>query len=83
MDAWKVAREIVAVVEQKLARPNAASFVGKGKLEELQELVEQTEANLVIFDNDLTPAQGRNLEKLLGVKVIDEAALMAMLEASP
>ena len=45
--------------------PEPATFVGKGKLEELKELVVATEANLVVFDNDLSPAQGRNLEKAL------------------
>src|SRR5712691_10550151 len=44
------------------------TYVGKGKLEELQEQVQATSADVVIFDNDLTPAQVRNLEKATNVK---------------
>ena len=70
--------EIMAVVEQRLARPNAASFIGKGKLEELKDVVMQHDAELVVFDNDLAPNQGRNLQKALGddVRVLDRTELI-------
>lgn len=68
--------DVVGQVDQRRPRPAPRSFLGKGKLEELQELVEETEANLVIFDNDLSPAQGRNLEKALEVNVLDRTELI-------
>ncbi len=68
--------DVVGQVEQNRHRPAPSTYLGKGKLEELQELVEETEANLVIFDNDLSPAQGRNLEKILDVNVIDRTELI-------
>ena len=68
--------DVLGQVEQRRARPAPRSFLGKGKLEELQELVEQHEATTVIFDNDLSPAQGRNLEKALDVNVVDRTELI-------
>lgn len=53
-----------------------ATYIGKGKLQELQELVQSSDADVVIFDNDLSPAQVRNLEKTLGVKVLDRSELI-------
>jgi GTP-binding protein HflX len=68
--------DVVGRLEQRRHRPESRTFLGKGKLEELRELVEETEANLVIFDNDLSPAQGRNLEKVLEVNVLDRTELI-------
>jgi GTP-binding protein HflX len=68
--------EVVGAVEQTRPRPEPATFLGKGKLEELKELVVDTEATMVVFDNDLSPAQGRNLEKTLDTKVIDRTELI-------
>jgi GTP-binding protein HflX len=68
--------EVVGMVEQRRARPVPSTFLGKGKLEDLKELVEETEATLVVFDNDLTPAQGRNLEKALDVNILDRTELI-------
>ena len=58
--------------------PDAATYVGKGKAEEIKKLVEHHGATLVVFDDDLSPAQVRNLEKLLDgkTKVIDRSALI-------
>jgi GTP-binding protein HflX len=53
-----------------------ATYIGKGKLVELQEQVTATEADVVLFDNDLSPAQVRNLEKATGVKVLDRSELI-------
>ena len=61
---------------QKRHQVDIATYIGSGKVNELKELVEAHEADLVVFDNDLGPAQTRNLEKLLGVKVIDRTEVI-------
>ncbi len=61
---------------QKRRDVDIATYVGSGKVEELKALAEAHEADLVIFDNDLGPAQTRNLEKALGVKVIDRTEVI-------
>src|SRR5262249_1052707 len=53
-----------------------ATYIGKGKLVELQEQVQANDVDVVIFDNDLSPAQVRNLEKASGVKVLDRSELI-------
>lgn len=53
-----------------------ASYIGSGKVAEVQDLIHATEANVVIFDDDLSPAQQRNLERLLCLKVIDRSQLI-------
>jgi GTP-binding protein HflX len=70
--------ETLAVLEQRLPRPNAATFLGKGKLAELQTAVRAHAAELVVFDNDLAPNQGRNLQRALGedVRVLDRTELI-------
>jgi GTP-binding protein HflX len=67
---------VVGSMIQKRQQPDVATYIGSGKVEELKGLVEAHEADLVIFDNDLGPAQARNLEKLLGVKVIDRTEVI-------
>jgi GTP-binding protein HflX len=68
--------DIVGEVTQKLDHPDPATFIGKGKVEELKELVQETRADLVIFDDELTPSQQRNLENALRVKIVDRTALI-------
>jgi len=69
--------DVCGVLEQRLQRPNPALLIGKGKLEELQDRVAQHDADLVVFDNDLAPNQGRNLQKALGdVRIIDRTELI-------
>ncbi len=63
-------------VVQRLRRPDPHSYVGKGKLAEIVELVGRESASVVIFDDELTPAQQRALESALAVKVIDRTALI-------
>ena len=63
-------------VLQRRHEPDAATFVGKGKAEELREVSEAVDADTVIFDDELTPAQSRNLEKILGRTAIDRTALI-------
>ncbi|MDR0608482.1 MAG: GTPase HflX [Planctomycetaceae bacterium] len=73
---------VVGRITQRRSKPEAATYIGSGKLEELKELVNATDANLVIFDNDLAPGQTKNLEEYLGVKVIDRTELILDIFAS-
>lgn len=70
--------DTVAVTTQKLSAPNPRTFVGTGKAEEIAQLARDTDADLVIFDDELTPSQQSNLEKTMDkdVKVIDRTALI-------
>ena len=61
---------------QRMDVPNSTSFVGKGKLEEIRQYVEENEIGLVIFDDDLTPKQVANIEKELKVKILDRTSLI-------
>jgi GTP-binding protein HflX len=67
---------VVGEVTQKRQGPEPSTYIGKGKLDELLQLTQAANANVVIFDNDLSPAQGRNLEKALNVKVLDRSELI-------
>lgn len=70
--------DVVAKTSQKLSKPNPATFVGSGKAAEIAELARSTNADIVIFDDELTPSQQANLEKAVdrNVKVIDRTALI-------
>ncbi|HKK95561.1 MAG TPA: GTPase HflX [Anaerovoracaceae bacterium] len=68
--------EVIALCTQSLERPNTATYIGKGKVIELKEMVSNMGANLVIFNNELSGAQLRNLEERLDVKVIDRTILI-------
>ncbi|HVF13086.1 MAG TPA: GTPase HflX [Acidimicrobiales bacterium] len=63
-------------VLQRRDSPDPATFVGKGKAEELREISYQVDADTVVFDEELTPAQSRNLEKILGRTAIDRTAVI-------
>ena len=65
-----------ARVLQRRDRPDPATYVGRGKAEELRELSLAVDADTVVFDDELTPAQSRNLEKLLGRTAIDRTAVI-------
>ena len=65
-----------AKVLQNRHTPDPHSFIGEGKVEEIKELLQTTEANLVVFDNDLSPSQQRALEQLTGVMVMDRSGLI-------
>jgi GTP-binding protein HflX len=67
---------VVGEVTQKRQDVNAGTYVGKGKVEEITERVKSTDADVVVFDNDLSPGQVRNLEKATGVKVLDRSELI-------
>ena len=68
--------ECVGKVLQSRPTPDPHSFVGQGKAEEIRDLVKQTGAKLVIFDNDLTPSQIKALESLTCASVLDRSALI-------
>ncbi|HYC81158.1 MAG TPA: GTPase HflX, partial [Solirubrobacterales bacterium] len=68
--------EVVHVLRQRLDRPHPKHYIGEGKVQELKELAELERADLVIFDDELTPAQGKNLEAMVGIRVIDRTELI-------
>jgi GTPase len=67
---------VVGELTQRLDRPDPATYLGKGKIEELRQLVDAENASLLIFDDELTPAQGRNVEEATGRRVMDRAELI-------
>ena len=67
---------VVGKLTQKKDRPDPALFLGKGKIQEISLLIQETNANLIIMDDELSPAQQRNLEQFLGIKVLDRTALI-------
>jgi GTP-binding protein HflX len=66
----------VEVVLQRRDTPDPATYIGSGKAKELQELADALDVDLVVFDDELTPAQQRNLEKLFNVDVVDRVAVI-------
>jgi GTP-binding protein HflX len=67
---------VVGGLCQRREKINPRSYIGKGKLQELQEQILATDADVIIFDNDLTPAQVRSLEKATKLKVLDRSELI-------
>lgn len=68
--------EVVEVFSQNLERSHPATYLGKGKIDEIASQLDQLEVDLVIADNDLSPAQERNLEKVFKRKVIDRSQVI-------
>ncbi len=68
--------EVIGKMLQKKQSFDPATYIGRGKLDELKEMCSSVEANLVIFDNELTGAQMRNIENKLEVKVVDRTMLI-------
>ncbi|MBA2627547.1 MAG: GTPase HflX, partial [Gemmatimonadales bacterium] len=68
--------DVVGRITQQIASASAATFIGEGKVEEVRKLVEELGATLVIFDEELSPAQGSNLERELKVRVMDRAEVI-------
>src|SRR5262249_15057006 len=68
--------EIVHQLIQRRERPDAATLIGSGKVDELRAAVRSGNADLVIFDNELSPTQQRNLERALDVRLIDRTQLI-------
>ncbi len=76
--AWTAGADMVAKTSQRLDSPNPRTFVGSGKAEEIAGLARSYAADVVIFDDELTPSQQSNLESIVGkdVKIIDRTALI-------
>ena len=75
------AETIMKIVQSKYS-PDPAFYIGKGKAEELAVIVENSQIDLVIFDDDLSPTQVRNLERILNRKIIDRSGLILDIFAS-
>jgi GTP-binding protein HflX len=67
---------VVGELTQQLDRPHPGTYLGKGKLEELKSMVRDTDASLIIFDDELTPSQGNTVEQTIGTRVVDRAELI-------
>ncbi len=67
---------VVDEITQRLDRPDPATYLGKGKIDELRTRIETSQASLIIFDEELTPAQGKNIEDATGLRVIDRTELI-------
>jgi GTP-binding protein HflX len=68
--------EVIGKVFQQVVSPNPATLIGEGKVEEVRAEIESTGATLVIFDEELSPVQGANLERELKVRVMDRAEVI-------
>ena len=68
--------EAVAMTLQRRPAPDARTFIGEGKAEEVKQLAEMNDASLILFDNELSPSQMSNLEELTGRTVLDRSALI-------
>jgi GTP-binding protein HflX len=67
---------VVGVVRQRIDAPHPGMYIGVGKAEQLREVVKEKDADLVVFDEELTPAQGKNLEDVTGVRIMDRSELI-------
>lgn len=74
--------DVVLKITQDRHRPDPATFIGKGKAEEIAQLIELNDIQLIIFDDDLNPTQVRNLEKMLERKILDRSGLILDIFAS-
>ena len=74
--------EVIDTVYQELEKNNIATLIGKGKVEEIAELIILEKINLVVFDNELSPIQLRNLEKAFNIKVLDRSGIILDIFAS-
>ncbi len=68
--------EVVGRITQNRPTPDPATYIGQGKVESVKQLVDASDSDVVVFDNDLSPAQIRNLEETLGVKVLDRTEII-------
>lgn len=68
--------EVLTSISQKRARIHPATYIGKGKVEELRALAEELEADLIIFNDELSPSQNRNLSAQLNARIIDRTQLI-------
>ncbi len=68
--------EVIARFTQRMDSANSKTFIGTGKMEELAQFIEENEIGTVVFDDELTPAQQNNIEKILRIKVLDRTTLI-------
>jgi GTPase len=68
--------KVIQRFTQKISLPNPKTFIGSGKLEEVQAFVEANDVSTVVFDDELTPAQQNNIEKTLRCKILDRTGLI-------
>lgn len=74
--AYTAGAEVLKRFTQRLEKPDAKFFVGSGKLDEITQFVEENEIDTVIFDDELTPSQLKNIEKVVNRKIIDRTQLI-------
>lgn len=74
--AYTAGGEVKGRFTQKVDLPNPKTFIGSGKIEEILEFVNENDIGTVIFDDELTPAQQKNIEKILKVKILDRTSLI-------
>ena len=74
--AYTAGGQVLKRFTQKLERPNPKTFIGTGKMEDVAAYVEQHEVGTVIFDDELTPAQQKNIERILRCKIVDRTYLI-------
>jgi GTP-binding protein HflX len=67
---------VVGQVTQQIDKPNPATYLGKGKVDELRQAIVDKDASLVVFDDELSPSQGKNIEDATGQRVMDRAELI-------
>src|SRR4029079_7169520 len=67
---------VVGELTQHIDRPDSRTYLGSGKIDELRERVSATNATLVLFDDELSPSQGKNIEDAIGTRVMDRAELI-------
>ena len=68
--------EVVKRFTQKIAKPDPKTFMGSGKINEVKEFIEANEIGTVIFDDELSPSQQKNIQKVLDIKVLDRTTLI-------
>src|SRR5690554_6128730 len=74
--AFTAGGEVLKRFTQKMEVPNPKTFIGTGKLEEVRKFVEENEIGVAIFDDELSPAQQKNIERILQCKIVDRTNLI-------
>lgn len=74
--AYTAGGEVIKRFQQKLDKPHPKTFIGSGKIEDVRVFVEENEVGIAIFDDELSPAQQKNIEKILKCKVVDRTYLI-------
>jgi GTP-binding protein HflX len=74
--ATSAGAEVVGRFKQRLERPNPKTYVGSGKLQQIEQFIRQNKVDVVIFDDELSPAQQARLEDILQVKIVDRSRLI-------